>query len=206
MIRAWPPTSAGSGEVGVLLAILGCVVLPILLIGSCMVNNSMTRSAAISDLHEQSQQITSSIPAIDARAAELRSQLPGLQAKLQAADNELAAIQRTNAELGHQVAALRQRLDAIAQLQGLREEDVRVDQKRIETASSLARLLTNADVPSTGADGARTYTVQAGDTLTGIARNRLGSRERWTEIKKANPGLDITRALQIGQVLRLPDE
>ena len=47
------------------------------------------------------------------------------------------------------------------------------------------------------------WTVGAGDTLEGIAREALGSGNRWREIVAANPGLSPT-ALKVGAVLKLP--
>ena len=48
------------------------------------------------------------------------------------------------------------------------------------------------------------YTVKAGDTLTKIALEQLGSKDRWKDIKAANPGLDVTKPLALGQVLNMP--
>ena len=47
------------------------------------------------------------------------------------------------------------------------------------------------------------WTVGAGDTLEGIAREALGSSSRWREIVAINPGLSPT-ALKVGAVLKLP--
>jgi nucleoid-associated protein YgaU len=59
--------------------------------------------------------------------------------------------------------------------------------------------------PSIATSG-RTYTVQAGDTLSSISLKVLGTRSRWQEIYNANrdqlPKADST--LHIGQVLKLP--
>jgi len=49
----------------------------------------------------------------------------------------------------------------------------------------------------------RTYTVQRGDTLTGIALKELGSARRWREIAALNPGIDPDR-IQAGQELLIP--
>ena len=52
---------------------------------------------------------------------------------------------------------------------------------------------------------ARTYTVQAGDSLSRIAERTLGSSKRWPEIQSMNGGVDPARLL-VGQVLRLPGD
>ena len=57
----------------------------------------------------------------------------------------------------------------------------------------------------TDSAGPRTYTVRAGDNLTRIAAQALGSGGRWDEIFEANRDqLDSPNALVEGQVLRLP--
>ena len=57
----------------------------------------------------------------------------------------------------------------------------------------------------TASAGPRTYTVRAGDNLTRIAAQALGSGGRWDEIFEANRDqLDSPNALVEGQVLRLP--
>lgn len=50
----------------------------------------------------------------------------------------------------------------------------------------------------------RTYTVQSGDTLWGIAKKELGSGSRYTEIVKLN-GLKTT-TIYSGQKLKLPEK
>lgn len=54
--------------------------------------------------------------------------------------------------------------------------------------------------------GSRSYTVQPGDTLIEIARDRLGDSSRWEEIMKLNHGVigSDPRGLRPGQVLELP--
>ncbi|MEM1355229.1 MAG: LysM peptidoglycan-binding domain-containing protein [Planctomycetota bacterium] len=51
---------------------------------------------------------------------------------------------------------------------------------------------------------ARTYTVQPGDTLSGIAQEVYDDETAWIDIAQANGSIDPTR-LQPGQVLILPD-
>lgn len=54
--------------------------------------------------------------------------------------------------------------------------------------------------------GSRSYTVQPGDTLIAIARDRLGDSSRWEEIMKLNRNVigSDPRGLRPGQVLELP--
>lgn len=58
-----------------------------------------------------------------------------------------------------------------------------------------------------GAAGAATaggtYTIQKGDTLYNIARQRYGDGKQWQKIASANPGVDPTR-LRIGQTITVP--
>lgn len=59
-------------------------------------------------------------------------------------------------------------------------------------------------VSSTATVEQRTYTVQSGDTLWGIAKKELGSGARYTEIVKLN-GLK-TSTIYKGQILKLPEK
>ena len=49
----------------------------------------------------------------------------------------------------------------------------------------------------------RSYTVQSGDTLSGIAADNYGDATQWTSLAVANPHIDSGN-LQVGQVLQLP--
>jgi len=51
--------------------------------------------------------------------------------------------------------------------------------------------------------GARTCTVQRGDTLRSIARRELGDEKRWKEIANLNPSVDPSK-LAIGMRVKLP--
>lgn len=56
-----------------------------------------------------------------------------------------------------------------------------------------------------GGIGARTYTVEAGDTLSHIAQRFYGSANRWPAIFEANRGtLSDPDRIHPGQVLRIP--
>lgn len=49
----------------------------------------------------------------------------------------------------------------------------------------------------------RSYTVQPGDTLSGIASDNYGDANRWQEVQLANPNV-ASHNLQVGQVIDLP--
>src|SRR5262249_52035977 len=55
--------------------------------------------------------------------------------------------------------------------------------------------------PAAAAGG--TYTVQKGDTLYKIARERYGDGKQWQRIAAANPGLSPT-TLKVGQKIVVP--
>ena len=57
--------------------------------------------------------------------------------------------------------------------------------------------------PGTNAAARTTYVVQKGDTLSSIARARLGGSDRACEITKLNPGIKPDE-LKPGQILVLP--
>lgn len=57
-----------------------------------------------------------------------------------------------------------------------------------------------------GGAGGGTYTVQKGDTLSGIAKDKLGSANKWREIYDANRDVigDNPDRILPGQELKLP--
>ena len=59
-----------------------------------------------------------------------------------------------------------------------------------------------ASFNATAAAGS-TYTVQKGDTLYKIARERYGDGKQWQKIASANPGLSPT-TLKVGQKIAIP--
>ncbi len=61
---------------------------------------------------------------------------------------------------------------------------------------------TEASVPAPAR--IETYTVKAGESLSGIAAKLYGAPQKWRAIVKANPGLD-PRRLRPGQVIKLPN-
>ena len=62
-----------------------------------------------------------------------------------------------------------------------------------------------ADIQSTGAAEVATYTVKAGDTLSSIARERLGNANAYPKIFEANRDqLSDPDKIKPGQVLKIP--
>lgn len=70
---------------------------------------------------------------------------------------------------------------------------------------SKVRSTVSSTESSTGSGGARSHTVQKGDTLSHIAKQYYGKASQWTRIFEANRHLldDPDRILP-GQVLRIP--
>lgn len=66
-----------------------------------------------------------------------------------------------------------------------------------------ANLLVELGVPEPAHTGG-TYKVQAGDSLSGIAKAVYGSGDRWPEIVRANPSLADPSVLYVGTVLTIP--
>lgn len=85
-----------------------------------------------------------------------------------------------------------------------RPEELKIGMVLKVPAAPAAKPSTPALAVSTGTT--RTYTVQAGDTLSTIAQKTLGDRNRWREIFEANRRLlvDHPNNLRIGQVLTIP--
>ena len=52
-------------------------------------------------------------------------------------------------------------------------------------------------------EGTIRYTIQAGDTLAGIAKAHYGDASHWQRIVQANPGLDAFK-LKVGAVINIP--
>ncbi len=75
---------------------------------------------------------------------------------------------------------------------------------RVEHGGSAIRLPGDTTATPPGAAAARTYTVQAGDSLYVISQRVLGSPKYVAAIQKANPKVDPKR-LRVGQVLSIPD-
>jgi len=57
--------------------------------------------------------------------------------------------------------------------------------------------------PTAASANGGSYTVQRGDTLYGIARQRYGDGKQWQRIAQANPGVS-PQTLKVGQTLVIP--
>ena len=58
-------------------------------------------------------------------------------------------------------------------------------------------------IPAVAAPNYETHTVANGETLSSIAKKILGNANRWEEISKINPGINVDK-LSIGQVINIP--
>ena len=72
----------------------------------------------------------------------------------------------------------------------------------------MAEITYDTDVPAAtpASQGAKTYTVKAGDTLSKIAKQHYGNANSYMKIFEANKGLlQDPDKIQVGQVLKIPD-
>jgi len=65
------------------------------------------------------------------------------------------------------------------------------------------RIPEDAGAPKAAPSADLEYVVQEGDTLAGIAEEKLGSSEKWELLAQAN-GIDDPRTLRVGQKLTIP--
>lgn len=75
----------------------------------------------------------------------------------------------------------------------------RVDERPQENAKNQ----TQPQPSNSASAGAETYSIVAGDTLSGVAHRLYGDPRRWRDILEANPNLD-PRRLRVGQTIKLP--
>ena len=81
--------------------------------------------------------------------------------------------------------------------------DIKVVPQAAATAAAGAGA--GAGAQATGGPAGRTYTVQAGDTLGGIAKQHLGDASEYTKIFEANRDvLSDPDKIKPGQVLKIP--
>ena len=90
----------------------------------------------------------------------------------------------------------------VRQLEGVMGEARRMPPT---TASSTASAPSEEPAVSSGEGRPRTYTVQSGDSLSGISRKVYGTSSRWGDIFQANRDrMTSENALRVGQELRIP--
>ena len=84
------------------------------------------------------------------------------------------------------------------------QRDVVADIKVVPQAAATAAAGAGAGAGAQASAG-RTYTVQAGDTLSGIAKQHLGDASKYTKIFEANRDvLSDPDKIKPGQVLKIP--
>jgi ABC-type amino acid transport substrate-binding protein len=74
-----------------------------------------------------------------------------------------------------------------------------------EYADMLKKFLPTTNIVKPSAEGKKTYTVRAGDSLFSIAAMRLGSADRWRELQGLN-NLPNPNFISPGQVIIAPDD
>lgn len=86
------------------------------------------------------------------------------------------------------------------------QREVMADIKVVPQATATAAAGAGAGAGAqAGAAAGRTYTVQAGDTLSGIAKEHLGDASKYTKIFEANRDvLSDPDKIKPGQVLKIP--
>ena len=84
------------------------------------------------------------------------------------------------------------------------QRDVLADIKVVPQAAATAAAGAGAGAQG-GAAAGKTYTVKAGDTLSGIAKHELGDASKYTKIFEANRDvLSDPDKIKPGQVLKIP--
>ncbi len=111
------------------------------------------------------------------------------------------------------------RIEMMEMVNSLNKENNRLQQRvkylenRLESAvdrpekppQDIYRQNQTATVSPNPASVPRTYTVQSGDSLSGISRTVYGTPSRWIDIYQANRDrLSSENALRVGQELRIP--
>jgi len=90
--------------------------------------------------------------------------------------------------------------------QRMKEQELALRQQEHELAEAKRQAEQQAAaVASRAAAAVRTYTVQSGDTLSGIALSFYGDASRWPEIFEANRDrISNPNLIRVGQELRIP--
>lgn len=126
--------------------------------------------------------LLSKIKQLEQREDTFKQAVVTLEEQLREADSENDRLRRLLAEVGNEQEEPEDRLRPIV---------IQTNQPAVEQAAS---------TPSE-------YTVVEGDTLSRISTKVYGTSGRWTEIFEANRDiLPSPNALQVGQVLRIPED
>lgn len=87
----------------------------------------------------------------------------------------------------------------VGQLEGMMGQARRIPPTRVSNS------ITPLPQAGAGTTPPRTYTVQSGDTLSGISRKVYGTTSRWSDIFQANRDrMNSENAISVGQELRIP--
>jgi nucleoid-associated protein YgaU len=106
-------------------------------------------------------------------------------------------VSKSDDELAAEIIRQQEQQELEAKAQEMRE----AQRQRMEAAKERIRARSSRKAASE----AKTYTVQAGDTLGKIAQEMYGDGSRWTEIYEANKDqIADPNVIEIGQVLQIP--
>lgn len=117
------------------------------------------------------------------------------------------SLKQENDSLKRELVAAESR---VSQLENVLGQARRMPQPTTSAASSPVQPVPSArpaaaNSPPDPENVPRTYTVQSGDTLTGISRRFYGTPSRWMDIYQANRDrLASESALRVGQEIRIP--
>ncbi|NQY32082.1 MAG: LysM peptidoglycan-binding domain-containing protein [Coraliomargarita sp.] len=94
----------------------------------------------------------------------------------------------------------------VTQLEGMISDARRAPAPVANTQTRQQPVVSQPTAPSSEPESVpRTYTVQSGDSLSGISRKVYGTSSRWIDIYQANRDrLSSENALKVGQELRIP--
>jgi len=150
---------------------------------------------------------------INSGLKEIVRNIPPFNDKVERLDvyTRLQDLEEENVQLRQQLAAARQDVSAWQEHSGKLEQALAQAQSRLAgTPTPVAPIVVQerpALPPGARSEdgGPRTYTVQAGDTLSRISRQMYGTSGRWSEIFEANRDqLPSQNSLRPGQVLTIP--
>lgn len=121
----------------------------------------------------------------------------------------LQTVEAENLQLRQELATAQKELEAWQAHSGQLQQSVETLRNQTASYSGPVAPIVVQQRPTrperTTPSGPRTYTVQAGDTLSKISREMYGDSARWTEIFQANRDLlPSQNSLRPGQILRIP--